>query len=51
MKSHLHIKEIQPNAVEAFPHGVCGKCGGLAASWVLTMVPWEAEDHGLQCFF
>lgn len=51
MKSHLHIEEIQPNAVEALPHGVCGKRGGLAASWVLTMVPWEAEDHGLQCFF
>lgn len=49
-KCYSHVEEVETNAVEALPHDIRGQCGGFAAGGVLTVVAWQAEDHGLQCF-
>lgn len=50
-KGHLHVEEVEADAVEALPHDVGGERGGFTAGRILTVIARQAEDHGLEGFF
>lgn len=48
LPAHSHIEEVESDTIEAFAVCVCGQGWRAARGWVLTAVPGQRDDQGLQ---